>query len=102
MTGSKEQVMAKSVGSSRIHDKRGSNTDRRKRKEWMLTCEKFGGDGTKVACVHCQALVGYDEVQADRIIPGSKGGTYVRANVQPSCAPCNLSRSDDVDWEYTP
>lgn len=85
------------VGNSRKFDKRGNSKDRAARKIWMLTTEKFGGDGTKVACVHCQTFVGYDEVQADRIIPG---GTYARINVQPSCAPCNLSRSDNAEWKY--
>jgi len=92
--------MAKYVGNSRKFDKRGNSKDRAARKNWMLTCEKFGGDGTKVACVHCQALIGYDEVQADRIIPGSQGGNYARQNCQPSCAPCNLARSDNADWKY--
>lgn len=86
------------VGNSRKFDKRGNSTDRKNRKIWMLTTEKFGGDGTKVACVHCKAMVTYDEVQADRIKPG---GTYARINVQPACGPCNLARSDKEDWEYT-
>lgn len=88
------------VGNSRKFDKRGNSTDRRNRKLWMLSCDKFGGDGTKVACVHCQAMVGYDEVQADRIIPGSQGGRYTRENCQPSCPGCNLARSDNAEWEY--
>lgn len=89
--------MAKVIGNSRKYDKRGNNKNRAARKIWMLTCEKFGGDGVKVACVHCKAMVGYDEVQADRIIPG---GTYARINVQPACGPCNLARSNNEDWEY--
>jgi 5-methylcytosine-specific restriction endonuclease McrA len=92
--------MARRIGNSRLHDKRGNSKDRAARKNWLLSCEKFGGDGVKVACVHCQALIGYDEVQADRIIPGSQGGSYARTNVQPACAPCNLSRSDNTDWKY--
>lgn len=92
-------MSAKRVGNSRKFDKRGNSTDRKNRKIWMLTAEKFGGDGVKVACVHCQALVDYDGVQADRIIPG---GTYARTNVQPSCAPCNLARSDNAEWVYQP
>lgn len=73
-------------------DKRGSNADRRARKNWML--DTFG-DGTFVACRHCATTLTYDTVQADRIIPG---GTYRRANVQPSCATCNRQRSDDLLW----
>lgn len=86
------------VRSSRVNDKRGNSTDRKNRKLWMLKVEKFGGDGVKVACVHCKALVGYGEVEADRIIPG---GTYARINVQPSCSGCNKARSNNVDWKYT-
>jgi hypothetical protein len=85
------------VGNSRKFDKRGNSTDRKNRKIWMLSTPQFGGDGTKVACVHCSALVDYDGVQADRIKPG---GTYARTNVQPSCATCNNARSDNAEWVY--
>lgn len=92
--------MAKVVGNSRKYDKRGNNKDRAARKVWMLKTFAPLSDPDKAYCVHCQAIVGYDEVQADRIIPGSQGGSYARTNVQPSCGPCNLTRSDNAEWKY--
>lgn len=86
------------VNNSRKFDKRGNNKDRAARKMWMLSCEKFGGDGTKVPCFYCKAMVDYDGVQADRIKPG---GTYARINIRPACSNCNLARSDNEEWEYT-
>jgi 5-methylcytosine-specific restriction endonuclease McrA len=95
--------------SAKIHDtpkrpggeNRGSSTDRRRRKHWMLSVEAgFGGDGTKVPCTHCRAVLDFSTVEADRIIPGSLGGRYVRANIQPACGSCNKSRCDNVNWRY--
>jgi hypothetical protein len=79
-------------------DKRGSAASRRARKLWMLSeAAGFGGDGTKVPCVHCDATLDFDAVEADRIVPG---GSYRRDNVQPACRVCNLDRSNDATWSY--
>ncbi len=80
-----------------ILDRRGNSLDRKRRKLWMLSNEKFGGDGTSVGCVHCGERVYYDTVEADRIVPG---GSYRRDNVQPSCRACNNQRGDDPAWTY--
>lgn len=69
-------------------DKRGSAADRRRRKTWMLA---FYGDGERVDCVHCGKGLDFKTVEQDRIIPG---GSYNRANIQPSCRPCNVRRGD--------
>lgn len=82
---------------SRIHDKRGSSTDRRNRKIFLLATFAPLDDPNKVACVHCGIICSYEEVEADRIEPG---GSYARTNVQPSCGPCNRSRSNNVNWVY--
>lgn len=76
-------------------DRRGSNKDRAARKTFLLTAPQWGGDGTKVGCVHCGRMLGRDEVEADRIIPG---GSYRRENIQPSCGPDNKARSNKIDW----
>jgi hypothetical protein len=73
-------------------DRRGSNKDRARRKQWLL--DAFG-NGVTVRCVHgfpgCVGKLTYASVEADRIIPG---GTYARTNIQPSCGPCNRRRSN--------
>lgn len=60
----------------------------------------FGGDGEKVACVHCGLMLDFETVEADRVVPGSRGGSYRRENVQPACRRCNASRRDDEEWTY--
>lgn len=77
-------------------DKRGNAQQRRARRFWMLSPEAgFGGNGEKVPCVHCGAMLAYDEIDVDRIVPG---GSYRRDNVQPSCAFDNRSRGNKADW----
>jgi 5-methylcytosine-specific restriction endonuclease McrA len=73
-------------------DKRGNARNRAARKNWMLAT---WGDGEKCDCVHCGTPLSYETVQADRIAPG---GSYARKNVQPSCAGCNRSRSNNTAW----
>lgn len=77
-------------------DRRGNAANRAARKLWMLSAPQFGGNGTTVPCVHgCGRLLTYKTVQADRIIPG---GSYRRTNVQPSCGPDNVARSNKTSW----
>jgi hypothetical protein len=76
-------------------EKRGNNKDRAARKTFLLTAPKWGGDGEKVACVHCGCMLDRSTVQADRIIPG---GSYRRSNVQPSCGADNKARGTKIDW----
>lgn len=78
-------------------EKRGNSTDRRRRKLWMLA---RWGDGQTAPCTHCDSPLDYATIEADRIIPGSLGGSYRRENIQPACRACNLARADDVDWVY--
>jgi 5-methylcytosine-specific restriction endonuclease McrA len=83
---------------------RGNSYDRRERKLWLIGAKSsvkygqapFGGDGCHVDCVHCGKPLTIAELTADRILPGSMGGTYRWDNVQPSCLPCNASRGDTV------
>lgn len=76
--------------------KKGNSYARRARKQWLLSPEAgFGGNGEKVACVHCGCMVAFETMDVDRIIPG---GTYRRDNIQPSCVFCNRSRQDRTDW----
>jgi hypothetical protein len=77
-------------------DKRGSNGDRKRRREWLVSPEAgFGGNGSEVPCFwKCGRELNVWIVEADRIEPG---GSYRRDNIVPACRPCNLARSDDAD-----
>jgi hypothetical protein len=71
-------------------EKRGSSRDRRARREWLVSpAAGFGGDGVKVPCIFCQAMMTAAELHVDRI---EAGGSYARSNIQPACPPCNQSR----------
>jgi hypothetical protein len=97
--------MVRSAAANRERNARGSAADRRARRAWIVSplaghdygsgWVAFGGDGVKVPCVHCHAMLTADEVDIDRIVPG---GSYRRDNIQPACRPCNLARSDDPEW----
>lgn len=83
--------MARSGG-----DKRGNSKDRARRRQFLLSSAAgFGGNGQTVKCVWCPEMLTEFTVEADRIIPGSKGGRYTRDNIQPSCRHCNASRQDN-------
>jgi len=81
------------MGLSRQHtgdDKRGSSYDRRARREWLVSpAAGFGGDGLKVPCWECGAMVSVKTMCVDRIIPGEQGGRYIRSNIRPHCALCS-------------
>jgi hypothetical protein len=80
----------------RAKDARGNSYDKRARKRWLLSPDApYGGNGSKVKCVHCLTDLTYETVESDRIQPG---GTYARHNVQPSCRHCNASRGDNPNW----
>lgn len=72
-------------GTSNTND-RGSASDRRARKQWLL--DVFG-DGHHAACRYCWRTLAFETITVDRIVPGCKGGRYVHGNIQPACGPCN-------------
>ena len=74
-------------------DQRGSATNRRRRKLWLLATF---GDGERCPCSHCGAELVFATLTADRIVPGAQGGRYVRANIRPSCAPCANRQGADM------
>lgn len=78
---------------------RGNSTDRRRRKHYLLNTF---GDGHTCECVHCGHTLDYTTIEADRIVPGSQGGSYRRDNIVPACRTCNASRQDTplVDFHF--
>lgn len=71
-------------------NQRGSSYDRRARRAWLLSpAAGFGGDGVKVACWECGAMVNDRTLFVDRIIPCHEGGRHRRDNIRPHCATCS-------------
>ena len=69
-------------------NERGSSYARRARKKWLA--DTFG-DGKGADCYSCgERLPLGPQLEADRIVPGTLGGRYVRDNIRPSCGPCNI------------
>lgn len=79
---------------------RGNSRDREARRRYLIKayesdepehcrCYRCG----KLLCNNCGswrcATIGTETVTVDRIIPGCKGGKYVRNNIRPACARCN-------------
>lgn len=68
---------------------RGNSEDRARRKLYLLTTyESDQGLGT-ARCYRCGKVLTADTVTIDRIIPGARGGRYIRSNIRPACAKCN-------------
>lgn len=78
---------------SRIYDKRGNSVDRRKRKEFLVN--KFG-NGITAPCWECKSPLRVNEMVADRIIPGIRGGRYTRNNIRPQCHPCSRKQGYEI------
>lgn len=88
---------------------RGNSRDRAARRRWLVTAWRADQDlkfhdanGVTVAygvpigegapacrCYRCGTLLTEQTVTVDRIVPGCKGGRYVRGNIRPACAGCN-------------
>jgi 5-methylcytosine-specific restriction endonuclease McrA len=98
-------MMNRSEAAKAERNARGNSKDRAARRAWIVSPEAgrlvngefvlFGGDGQKVPCWHCGAVILAAEVEIDRIEPGA---SYRRTNIQPACFPCNRGRSNDLSW----
>lgn len=74
---------------------RGSSSDRRKRKQWLL--DTFGDGQTALCSFECGAVLDFECITVDRYpISGMDGGRYVRGNIRPACGECN-SRHGSLD-----
>lgn len=82
-------------GTSNSHS-RGSSEDRRRRRAWLVLTFGWPLLGI-VLCYRCHVPLLQDEdpaapgqaVTVDRIVPGCRGGRYVRGNIRPACGACN-------------
>lgn len=80
-------------------DLRGSSAARRARKGYLLT---VWGNGETCPCIYCGHSLIAATLEADRIIPGSEGGSYRRDNIIPACRSCNVARLDKSLWSFAP
>lgn len=82
-------------------NERGSSYDRRARRAWLVSPGAgFGGDGVKVPCWECGAMLTEDTVIPDRRVPGHLGGTYRRSNIKgPHCSACSCRQGAATRWE---
>ena len=46
------------------------------------------------SCAYCRTLTSLADIQAEHVVPLSKGGSNSIANLLPSCAPCNSDKRD--------
>lgn len=82
---------------------RGSSYQRRARKWHLLEVFQspiFGAGWTH--CYRCFALLCYETLTVDRIIPGCHGGRYTRGNIRPACGRCNYSTGAVLKAMITP
>lgn len=68
---------------------RGSSRDRAARRAYLVRVYESNLGPGSCLCYHCGELFTVDTVTVDRIIPGCRGGRYVRSNIRPACADCN-------------
>lgn len=69
-------------------NQRGNTRDRARRRAWLLKTYESDVPGF-CRCYRCGGLLSENTLTVDRIVPGCKGGRYVRKNIRPACAKCN-------------
>lgn len=71
---------------------RGSAGQRRERKGKLQG--EFGNGKDFAIDPYCGQKLGFEQIEQDRIYPGSKGGRYRYNNIVPCCSGCNKARGD--------
>lgn len=47
-------------------------------------------------CFRCGALVWFETISVDKIVPDCKGGTYRRENIRPACDDCQTTTGNQI------
>lgn len=68
---------------------RGSSYDRAARRRWLVATFQADRGPRWCRCYRCGTLLTERSVTVDRIVPGCRGGRYVRSNIRPACSTCN-------------
>lgn len=74
---------------------RGNSRDRAARRAYLLRVYASDIRG-RCRCYRCGRLLTARTVTVDRIVPGCKGGRYVRSDIRPACARCNSETGGKV------
>jgi len=51
-------------------------------------------------CHYCRRAVGSRALTLDHVVPMSRGGRSVRANLVPACKDCNTKKQSLLPWEW--
>lgn len=73
---------------------RGNTRDREARKRYLLQAYEADIGGGYCRCYRCGCILTFGSVTVDRIIPSARGGKYVRNNIRPACAGCNMATAN--------
>ena len=68
---------------------RGNSRDREARRRYLVRVYEADVGLGRCRCYRCGRLLTARTVTVDRIVPGCRGGRYVRNNIRPACAKCN-------------
>jgi len=63
---------------------------------WMAVLKGLGRPATR--CYRCGLLLVFSTITVDRIVPGDRGGKYIRTNIRPACGSCNSITGNEVRW----
>lgn len=55
----------------------------------LIPVPRNAGGAMAARCYRCGCLLTIETLTVDRIVPGCKGGRYIRTNIRPACGPCN-------------
>ena len=79
-----------------------SNAGRRARKRAAGVFRITNKETSRLYSSACSNCGSFEKVEADHIIPLSRGGRHSIGNLQPLCKPCNVSKRDrlQVEWRY--
>lgn len=72
---------------------RGNTKDRARRKAYLLRAYASDVPG-HCRCYRCGTLLSAATITVDRIVPGARGGKYVRNNIRPACGKCNSATAN--------
>jgi 5-methylcytosine-specific restriction endonuclease McrA len=68
---------------------RGNSRSRARRRAYLIEAYESDEGAGFCRCYRCGQLLTVDTVTVDRIVPGCRGGRYVRSNIRPACGGCN-------------